>query len=95
MCGYQGDEPSVIEEAGLALNRRKPLYLLGGLGGATKAFIESQRFAGKHRSDRYWESENGLDRDAKEELFDTVDMEYALRLIAAGISECVQVDRSG
>ena len=74
---------------------RKPLYLLDGLGGATKAFIESQRFAGKYRSDRYWESENGLDRDAKEELFDTVDVEYGLRLIAAGISDCVRVDRSG
>lgn len=88
----------MIEEAGLALNRRKPLYLLGGLGGlggATKAFIESQKFAGKYRRDRYWESENGLDRDAKEELFDTVDVEYALRLITAGISECVRVDRSG
>ncbi|MDE0460538.1 MAG: hypothetical protein OXI15_24905 [Chromatiales bacterium] len=95
MSGYQGDEPGVIEEASLALNRRKPLYLLGGLGGATKAFIESQRFAGKYRSDRYWESENGLDRDTKEALFDTVDVEYALRLIAAGISECVRVDRSG
>ena len=53
------------------------------------------RSAGKYRSDRYWESENGLDMDAKEELFDTVDVEYALRLIAAGISECVRVDRSG
>ena len=95
MCGYQGDEPGVIEEAGLALNRGKPLYLLGGLGGATKAFIESQKYADKYWSDRYWESENGLDWDAKEELFDTVDVEYALRLIAAGISECVQADRSG
>lgn len=53
------------------------------------------RFAGEYRSARYWESENGLDRDAKEELFDTVDVEYALRPIAAGISECVRVDRSG
>ena len=95
MCGYQGDEPGVIEEAGLALKRGKPLYLLGGLGGATKAFIKSQKFADKYQSNRYWESKNGLDRDAKNKLFDTVDVEYALRLIATGISECVQADRSG
>ena len=86
---------SCITSYDMVYEENEPLYLLGGLGGATKAFIESQRFAGKYRSDRYWESENGLDRDAKEELFDTVDVEYALRLIAAGISECVQTDRSG
>ena len=49
MHGYQGDEPGVVEEAGLALNRGKPLYLLGGLGGATKAFIESREYAGQVR----------------------------------------------
>ena len=42
MHGFQGDEPGVLEEAGLALNWGKPLYLLGGLGGATKAFIKSK-----------------------------------------------------
>ncbi len=89
MHGYQGEEPGVVEEAGLALKRSKPLYLLGGLGGATKAFIESKKYAGKYESDRYWASKNGLDRKAKEELFGTVDLEYALRLITAGISKCV------
>jgi len=94
MGGHEGNEPGVVEEAGLALNSGKPLYLLGGLGGATKAFIESKEYATKYESDRYWESENGLDKRAKEELFETVDVEYALRLIAAGISECVEPDRS-
>ena len=95
MRGYQGNEPGVIEEAGLALERRKPLYLLGGLGGATKAFIESKTYADKYESDRYWESKNGLDKDAKEALFDTVDLEVALRLIANGISTCIQSSHSG
>ena len=95
MCGYQGEEPGVIEEAGLALNRGKPLYLLGGLGGATKAFITSQKFADKYRSNRYWESNNGLDREAKKRLFDTVDVEFALRLIAKGISKGFLSVRSG
>ena len=89
MRGYQGDVPGVIEEAGLALHWGKPLYLLGGLGGATRAFIESSDYARKYRSERYWNSANGLDSTAKQELFDTVDVEYALRLIAAGIRECV------
>ena len=87
MHGFQGDEPGVLEEAGLALNWGKPLYLLGGLGGATKAFIKTQKFAEKYKSTRYWESNNGLDRDEKNELFDTVDLEVALRLIAKGISK--------
>ncbi|MCY4589991.1 MAG: hypothetical protein OXE86_05375 [Alphaproteobacteria bacterium] len=95
MRGYQGSEPGVIEEAGLALKRRKPLYLLGGLGGATKAFIESKKYAEKYESDRYWKSKNGLDRNAKKELFDTVDPEVALRLIAKGISTCIQSSHSG
>ena len=95
MRGYQGNEPGVIEEAGLALERRKPLYLLGGLGGATKAFIESRKYADKYESDRYWESKNGLDKNAKEALFDTVDLEVALRLIAKGISTCIQSSHSG
>ena len=93
MRGYQGAEPGVVEEAGLALKRGKPLYLLGGLGGATKAFIESKEYAARYKSDGYWESENGLDRGTKEELFGTVDVEYALRLIAAGIAKSVGTDR--
>lgn len=94
MCGFQGDEPGVLEEAGLALHWEKPLYLLGGLGGATKAFIKTQKFAEKYQSTRYWDSNNGLDRDEKNELFDTVDVEVALRLITKGISEYVQSNKS-
>ncbi|MYF89034.1 MAG: hypothetical protein F4186_06570 [Boseongicola sp. SB0676_bin_33] len=90
MHGFQGGEPGILEEAGLALDWGKPLYLLGGLGGATRAFIKSKKYAKNYESDRYWKSRNGLDRDAKVELFDTVDMEAALRLIAKGISACSQ-----
>ena len=86
MHGYQGDEPGVIEEAGLALERNKPLYLLGGFGGATRAFIESETYAKKYRSDRYWTSENGLDEDEKKALFETTDLQVALELIAKGIA---------
>ena len=94
MYGFQGDEPGVLEEAGLALNWGKPLYLLGGLGGATRAFISTQKFAEKYQSTRYWESNNGLDIEEKKKLFDTVDVEVALRLIAKGISEYIQSNKS-
>ena len=94
MCGFQGNEPGVLEEAGVALNWGKPLYLMGGLGGATRAFIMTQEFAEKYQSTRYWESNNGLDRDEKKKLFDTVDVEVGLRLIAKGISKQIQWSQS-
>ena len=90
MRGYQGDVPGVIEEAGMALYARKPLYLLGGLGGASRAFIESPEYARMYRSETYWHSANGLDRAAKVRLFETVDVEYALRLVTAGIAASAQ-----
>ena len=88
MRDYQGNEPGVVEEAGLALNRGKPLFLLGGLGGATRAFVTAPEFADKYRSNTYWESPNGLDEGEKRKLFETVDVEVALRMVAKGISEC-------
>lgn len=35
--GYKGSMPGVIEEASLAVERRQPLYLAGGFGGAATA----------------------------------------------------------
>lgn len=75
--GFQGKEPGVMEEARLAVEYRKPLYLMGGFGGATREF-------GDH-GNRYLETENGLCADEKEELFNTMDIERAVRLIAQGI----------
>ena len=78
---YQGVEPGVTEEAKLALTFRKPLYLMGGFGGAARSFGEEQ----KHRQDSYWVANNGLTDGDKEELFDTTDIEHAIRLISKGI----------
>ena len=36
--GYEGAKPGVMEEAALALECGKPLYLMGGFGGATRTF---------------------------------------------------------
>ena len=78
--GYEGHEPGVQEEARLALEYNKPLYLMGGFGGATRCFGTISD-PGKD----YWCSANGLDLDEKRELFETTDIDHALRLIAAGI----------
>ena len=79
--GFQGKEPGVTEEAKLALIYEKPLYLMGGFGGATRCFGEDQRKV----QNSYWKAENGLCGEEKNELFDTTDIEHALRLISKGI----------
>ena len=76
MCGYGGNEPGVMEEANLALKYGKPLYLMGGFGGAT-------RTVGKERMD--WNTINGLSKPQNCELFETTDIERAMRLISVGI----------
>ena len=79
--GHHETEPGVTEEAKLALTHGKPLYLMGGFGGATRTFGEDQM----HRRSLYWEADNGLSDREKAELFDTIDVEHALRLIFKGI----------
>ena len=81
---YQGDEPGVMEEARLALSYGKPLYLMGGFGGATRLFGKETRRGG----DRYWDAQNGLSREDKRRLFETTDVERALGLISRGIAGC-------
>ena len=70
----------VWEEAQLALNLGKPLYLMGGFGGASRLFGRR-----KNPSIDYWQSDNGLDKNDKRELFETTDVERALRIILSGI----------
>lgn len=79
--GHQGDEPGVIEEARLALEYRKPLYLMGGFGGAAREYGKSE----DHGDKEYWSSANGLTDEHKRELFETTDVERAIRLISGGI----------
>ncbi len=79
--GYQGREPGVMEEARLALTYGRPLYLMGGFGGATRLFGT----VSKHGGGRYWEASNGLDAKEKRELFETTDVERGLGLIWRGM----------
>lgn len=81
--GHEGVEPGVMEEARLALECEKPLYLLGGFGGATRSFGENDEYG----CSRYWRADNGLEEAAKKELFNTTDVERALRIISDGIKE--------
>lgn len=79
--GFQGKEPGVIEEAKLAIELGKPLYLLGGFGGATRLWGESN----SNDCTRYWQANNGLSKKEKLELFESTDIEYSLLLISTGI----------
>ncbi len=79
--GYEGKEPGIMEEARLALNNNKPLYLIGGFGGATREFGT----ANLCEKINYWQSDNGLNDEDKNKLFGTSDIELALGLIASGI----------
>ena len=87
--GYQGDEPGVMEEARMALMYGKPLYLMGGFGGATRLFGAEPGHGGK----RYWTAKNGLTQEEKQELFETTDVDGALRLISRGIQEYRELNR--
>ena len=81
--GHEGVEPGVMEEARLALKCEKPLYLLGGFGGATRSFGEDDEYG----CSKYWLADNGLGEKDKDELFNTTDIERALRIISDGIRE--------
>ena len=83
--GFQGKEPGVMEEARLALLYKKPLYLMGGFGGATRLFGVDPEQQGMG----YWDAMNGLTQNEKRELFETTDVERAIRLISRGIEGCV------
>ena len=82
--GYRGKEPGVMEEARLALIYGKPLYLMGGFGGATRLFGAEPEHGGKS----YWNAKNGMTLEEKHELFETTDVDRAMRLISHGIEGC-------
>ena len=84
VSNFQGKEPGIIEEARLALLYEKPLYLMGGFGGATRFFGEDPECQGIG----YWDAMNGLTPDQKYELFETTDVELAIGLISRGIDAC-------
>lgn len=80
---YTGVEPGIKEEARLALKLGKPLYLMGGFGGATRSFGENDEYG----SSTYWQANNGLGLEDKKELFNTTDLEHALSIISKGITQ--------
>ena len=83
ISGYDGNESGVVEEARLALKLKKPLYLLGGFGGATRQLGEYKG----HGCMSYWKANNGLSKQQKQELFETTDIERSLRLISNGVEK--------
>ena len=92
---YEGRCPGVAEEAYFALEMCKPLYLIGGFGGATAAVYDAlsgktaemlghldERLR-KFRLDRL---RNGLSPAENERLSATTDVEAAIGLISKGMN---------
>ena len=77
-----------MEEARLALTYGKPLYLMGGFGGATRLFGA----VAEHGGESYWNAENGLSGEEKRQLFETTDVEWALGTISRGIESQGQTE---
>lgn len=67
----------VQEEAVLSEKFGRPVYVLGGYGGAARSFGEKEG---------YRQIENGLDPEAKDELFNTTDIERAVEIVLRGMS---------
>ena len=88
--------PTITEEAYFALKMRKPLYLIGGLGGATAALYDAlagktSRVSGDLREPlrRFGleDLSNGLDATDNERLASMTDLEMALSLIWKGVKK--------
>jgi hypothetical protein len=43
VTGFKGKYPGLLEEALLALRADKPLYLIGGFGGCTRAIVDTMK----------------------------------------------------
>jgi hypothetical protein len=53
MSGYSGYYPGIVEEAYFALTKDKPLYLIGGFGGATAAVINALSATAAENAERF------------------------------------------
>lgn len=94
--GYEGQHPGVAEEAYMALKMGRPLYLIGGFGGAAGAVYDAlngaaPEFLGDLVNPLQGLSPqglaNGLGPTENEELAATTDVEAALGLISKGMNK--------
>ena len=94
---YKGVMPGIAEEALLALEARKPLFLIGGLGGCARDICENMGLCKPAQNQRNWPSRgrfsgqnvrylnNGLSDEEKVILANTVFVEEASVIIMRGL----------
>lgn len=97
--GYLGKMPGVLEEFIIAINNKKPIYLLGGFGGITQEITQSilNKSMGQKLTEK-WQIENNaeyadLQQIAKQEGFSAVYDEIAELILNINISE--QAEKTG
>lgn len=83
VSNYQGRMPGIIEEAKITLEQKKPLYLIGALGGAAKEVIngikgEGLRYSNNayHQSDKYNEFKNQFNRQEGDMIHPEADASF-------------------
>ena len=99
---YRGAMPGIAEEASFSLERKQPVYLLGGFGGCTRDIAETlglvERWPGSRKE---WEGRtcfrkyspddlhNGLSRDENARLARTPHIQEAVTLVSRGLRNIV------
>jgi hypothetical protein len=93
--GYKGTMPGVAEEALLALQEGRPLYVLGGFGGCARdiagclglcAGVPRQAWSGQDKLARAGQNlRNGLTLEENEALASTPHVDQAMALVLRGL----------
>lgn len=103
VAGYKGVMPGIAEEALLALEQRKPLYLLGGFGGCAADIAATMGvFEPRGIPDRSWvgrerfigrpiaQFNNGLEPDEIRTLARTPHIDEAITLVLRGLNRLLR-----
>ena len=98
--GYRGAMPGIAEEAFLSLERKQPIFLLGGFGGCARDIAETLGLAGRWAGSREeWEGRpcfrryspddlrNGLSREENVVLARTPHIQEAVALVSRGLGK--------
>ncbi|MES9928752.1 MAG: TIR domain-containing protein, partial [Candidatus Thiodiazotropha sp. 6PDIVS] len=93
MRGFSGLVPGVVEEAWLSLKQNKPLYLVGGYGGAARAVADLLLGRQRPEFDNDWARQHLPDYDMVLDLYAQQGIDVrTLEQIGADITTCAQAD---
>ncbi|MEJ2425240.1 MAG: TIR domain-containing protein [Candidatus Thiodiazotropha sp.] len=91
MKGFSGLVPGVVEEAWLSLKQNKPLYVVGGFGGAARAVADMLLGGQRPEFDDGWARQHLPDYDATLDLVEQQGVEVCtLAQMGAEIAACAQ-----